>query len=449
MALPRPHSLQASGLNSLVHWYSPFPLAGLLESRLQEAGLTPWPGSQPPAADGQPPTPAAAGQSGGLVIALYDAPDQVLDAWRHCLITPPGHDGLLEGYAQLLALAGSVPLLSGWRLAAIEPGALRLWLESRQWHSHGAGALQLQAAGAEPPSIRPLTAAALRALVSSHPALLDRYLELEALAERAGTARDQGYLQRLLARCNDGDALVSSWWDATSVPQASALQHQIEDLQVELERTFLASQQAEQHRGRLEEALQEQGQALQAAQQQRDQAQQALATAATVQQQLGEERAALAQELAGLRAQADASGLTQRLLTLELAQAREEQHFHRDQAHQAQQQLEACQRQLEAAQQQQDTCRQQHETCRQQLQASQQEMQSRVEQLNQLGLQLAEERARGEQLSAELELLSIRAERSELLLRQAMVVVGLLRRQARISRGSALFAGSRVIGLLE
>ena len=76
-------------------------------------------------------------------------------------------------------------------------------------------------------------------------------------------------------------------------------------------------------------------------------------------------------------------------------------------------------------------------------------MQSRVEQLNQLGLQLAEERARGEQLSTELELLSIRAERSELLLRQAMVVVGLLRRQARISRGSALFAGSRVIGLLE
>ncbi len=442
MALPQPLSLQASGLNFLVHWYSPFPLAGLLESRLQEAGLTPWPGGQPPAADGQPPTPAAAGQSGGLVIALYDAPDQVLDAWRHCLITPPGHDGLLEGYAQLLALAGSVPLLSGWRLAAIEPGALRLWLESRQWHSDGAGALQLQAAGVEPPSIRPLTAAALRALVSSHPALLDRYLELEALAERAGTAPDQGYLQRLLARCNDGDALVSSWWDATSVPQASALQHQIEDLQVELERTFLASQQAEQHRGRLEEALQEQGQALQAAQQQRDQAQQALATAATVQQQLGEERAALAQELAGLRAQADASELTQRLLTLELAQAREEQHFHRDQAQQAQQQLEACQRQLETAQQQ-------HETCRQQLQASQQEMQSRVEQLNQLGVQLAEERARGEQLSAELELLSIRAERSELLLRQAMVVVGLLRRQARISRGSALFAGSRVIGLLE
>jgi hypothetical protein len=449
MALPRPHSLQASGLNSLVHWYSPFPLAGLLESRLQEAGLTPWPGGQPPAAAGQPLAPAAVGQPGGLVIALYDAPDQVLDAWRHCLITPPGHDGLLEGYAQLLALAGSVPLLSGWRLAAIEPGALRLWLESRQWHSDGAGALQLQAAGVEPPSIRPLTAAALRALVSSHPALLDRYLELEALAERAGTAPDQGYLQRLLARCNDGDALVSSWWDATSVPQASALQHQIEDLQVELERTFLASQQAEQHRGRLEEALQEQGQALQAAQQQRDQAQQALATAATVQQQLGEERAALAQELAGLRAQADTSGLTQRLLTLELAQAREEQHFHRDQAHQAQQQLEACQRQLETAQQQQDTCRQQHETCRQQLQASQQEMQSRVEQLNQLGGQLAEERARGEQLSAELELLSIRAERSELLLRQAMVVVGLLRRQARISRGSALFAGSRVIGLLE
>ncbi len=442
MALPQPFSLQASGLSFLVHWYSPFPLASLLESRLQEAGLTAWPGGQPPAAAGQPPAPVAGGQPGDLVLALYDAPDQVLDAWRDCLISPPGHDGLLEGYAQLLALAGSVPVLSGWRLAAIEPGALRLWLESRQWHSDGAGALQLQAAGVEPPNIRPLTAGALRALVASHPALLDRYLELEALAERAGTAPDQGYLQRLLARCNDGDAMVSSWWDATSVPQASALQHQIEDLQVELERTFLASQQAEQHRGRLEEALQEQGQALQAAQQQRDQAQQALATAATVQQQLGEERAALAQELAGLRAQADSSELTQRLLTLELAQAREEQHFHRDQAHQAQQQLEACQRQLETAQQQQDTCRQQ-------LQASQQEMQSRVEQLNQLGVQLAEERARGEQLSAELELLSIRAERSELLLRQAMVVVGLLRRQARISRGSALFAGSRVIGLLE
>lgn len=276
-------------------WYSPWPVPATLEAHLQAAGLLRC----------HEEAEALAGD--GLI--LYNPPDAVFAAGVETLTLPPTPQALLDGYKFVSSFHGRCPLIATWRLQALDTQTIHGWI-----------------AAGTPPHVEqpisapdPLIALMTRALLESHPQLLEAYLDLELSAELFGGTPDTSYVHRLNAALADPQALLQSWWQPMSQLQTArtehhALQARAEALEEEKgqwleegERRLRHLQQTQQELERLFAVDQEKAQRIEELQAKVDGAMNTVAALETELARHGELRDGLAQEREGLAKEREAA----------------------------------------------------------------------------------------------------------------------------------------------
>ena len=160
-------------------WISPFPLEPAFEQRLNRCGWTAWSGDL----EDLPPDGAA----------LYGAPDQLLANHAADLTIA----AIQKGYRDLLATADSHRLINAWRLLGCSEDALHATLNMGE---------PLQGW----PSSEPLGTLITRAMLDSHPTVLDGYLDLELKSDLLGGEPDTRYRKRLQSEL-DLNEVLRAW----------------------------------------------------------------------------------------------------------------------------------------------------------------------------------------------------------------------------------------------
>ncbi|MCP9835101.1 MULTISPECIES: hypothetical protein [unclassified Cyanobium] len=151
-------------------------------------------------------------------LLLYDTPDAVLKIWRQLDQPTPDSKELLEGYRSLARKRDGSRLISSWRLRQLKADELLAWLR---------GETTCPTVPMSLPEVDALLAVVTRSVLEVEPDALEAYLDLELLAELAGTTPDSNYIHRL-DNSASAEALQSRWCQTEQ--QTIKVKHLVEEL---------------------------------------------------------------------------------------------------------------------------------------------------------------------------------------------------------------------------
>jgi hypothetical protein len=196
----------------MYHFFAPFTLETPLEQKLRQAKIHPL---------------GFADRSNSASLLIYDSPHNLMRQRTWLDGCTPGPDELIELYQQLAQRASTAPLISAWRLAALNPYQVRQWVS---------GCNSCPIIDVAQNEIEPLLAAVTKNILETAPRAVELYLNLECQAELAGGVADTNYLLRL-NQSSISQRLIASWQNNQKQLEACEQQTQaIKDLQEESER---------------------------------------------------------------------------------------------------------------------------------------------------------------------------------------------------------------------